>query len=162
REAARIVNTQLSAAQSQALANGRSAGLWIERLPGDVTGSMDLYLAEVPPPYSGDQTSSRATVNASSTVETNATVTFPSTDTGWYGLLKPGDLIRFNYGGPLYQLTGKNEQPAGSGNFQDATQEDPPNSGVKVLKEDNSLAFQIVPTNAGSPDFNLPPAAYAA
>src|SRR4029077_8430960 len=64
REAARIFTSQLAAAQSQAIANGNSVGVWMEKTsansvsPGTSDTSMDLYLCEVPDPYAGDTTNS--------------------------------------------------------------------------------------------------------
>ena len=123
REAARIVNTQLSAAQSQALANGRSAGLWIERVGGTSSttpGGVDLYMAEVPPPYSGDTSNSTVTIQTDPSPPNNYYFSFnAAADTAWQNLpLRPGDEIRFNYKGPLYILpsdvaayTSPNQQP---------------------------------------------------
>src|SRR5262245_24338353 len=40
RESARVLSTQLAAAQSMAVSKGLEAGLWIVRLPGDKSGAM--------------------------------------------------------------------------------------------------------------------------
>ncbi len=61
---------------------------------------MDLYLAEVPPPYAGQDVNE--TVNVNITAPAPATVTFPNA--GFFPLLRPGDLIRFNNSGPYYVL----------------------------------------------------------
>ncbi len=94
REAARIVNTQLSAAQSQALANGRSAGVWIERVGGTSSttpGGMDLYMAEVPPPYSGDTSNSTVTITVDNASPGKPYYfTFGGSDSAWQNLpLRP-------------------------------------------------------------------------
>jgi hypothetical protein len=137
--------------------------VWIQRLSADPTATMDLFQCEVPPPYSGDLVGSVAQVRVQTVGGvTSATVQFTS-DSTWYGLLKPGDFVRFNYRGSLYQLNGKSEQdPAGSGTFVDATQEDPVGSGNIVLKEQNTLRFQIVLVNAADPTFHFPAVAAAA
>src|SRR5689334_3793267 len=54
RESARIVSTQFASAQSEAIARGRSVGVWMERLSADPSASMDLFLCEVPQTYAGD------------------------------------------------------------------------------------------------------------
>src|SRR5262245_46825466 len=46
RESARIVSTQFASAQSEAIARGRSVGVWMERLSADPSASMDLFLCE--------------------------------------------------------------------------------------------------------------------
>src|SRR5436190_7130253 len=114
RETARIVSTQFASAQSEAMAKGRPVGVWIERLGAnntstnlDRSAAMDIYLCEVPQPYSGDSIDSRVTVVADTSSTPNLTkyaVKF-SGDTAWYGLLRPGDTIRFNYRGPWYVFT---------------------------------------------------------
>ena len=148
REAARIVNTQLSAAQSQALANGRSAGLWIERLPADPTAAMDLYMAEVPPPYAGQDVNETVKVTISAPNSTTGTVTF--SNPSFFPLLRPGDLIRFNYAGPYYELleaNGKQSTPDTSGD---------PESYV-LNSSDLDKTFQALSTD---PTLHCPPAAY--
>src|SRR4051794_1301952 len=53
REASRILSTHFASAQSEAIAKGRSVGVWIQRLSGEPTAAMDLFLCEVPAPYAG-------------------------------------------------------------------------------------------------------------
>ncbi len=144
REAARIVNTQFAAAQAQAMATGRSVGVWMERLPSEPTGSMDLYLAEFPPPYGGQTVDEICTVD----VSTNpGKVTLAA---GFYPLLRPGDLIRFNHTGPYYILSeaqGKNSVP------------DPNDSSALVLNNtDLTKTIMYLPTDN---HFRMPPAAYS-
>ena len=104
REAARMVSTHFASAQSEALAKGRSVGVWIERLSNDPANSgsqvsMDLFLCEVPPPYSGDTSSSTVTIK----FDTNSVAYFtfnPVDATATTSdFLRPGDLIRFGYRG---------------------------------------------------------------
>ena len=77
RETARIVSTQFASAQSEAMAKGRPVGVWIERLGAndtstslDRSAAMDIYLCEVPQPYSGDSIDSRVTVVADHIIHT--------------------------------------------------------------------------------------------
>jgi prepilin-type N-terminal cleavage/methylation domain-containing protein len=113
REAGRILNAHFGSAQALAMANGRSAGVWIERLSNATTtgsandGAMDVYLAEVPQPYSGDQIGSTVQIQVDNTQTPHKyTIQFTS-DSSWQNLpLRPGDLIRFNYQGHWYCFPG--------------------------------------------------------
>lgn len=49
-----MVSAFLNAARSRAIETGRPAGVWIERLPGLPEAAANLYMAEIPPTYSGD------------------------------------------------------------------------------------------------------------
>lgn len=115
REAARLFTSQLASAQSQAIANGNSVGVWMEKIHMGGTSSStvegrasaDLSLCEVPDPYSGDTSTSTVLVNVTTSGGQNSgTVTMNSADTAWVGLIKDGDLIRFNNAGSYYVLTG--------------------------------------------------------
>jgi type II secretory pathway pseudopilin PulG len=127
REAARIVSTQFASAQGEAVASGHSVGVWLQKIPaggassGTVDGdaSMDLYLCESPQPYSGDSESSTVIVSVSGAPPTGS-VTMSNADSGWIGLLRPGDLIRFNHSGPYYSLGGAT-QPQPDGTLMQAT-----------------------------------------
>ncbi len=101
REGARLLSTMLSNAQAKARANGRSAGVWIQPMTNNPGAAMNMFIAESPPPYSGDTANATATVSLSSGFPTN--VSFPSGDYGW-NTVKPGDLVRFNFRGSLYQI----------------------------------------------------------
>jgi type II secretory pathway pseudopilin PulG len=119
REAARLVNTMLSSAQSRAIASGRSVGVLFQPIRNKQGASvnpmaaMDLYLVESPPPYAGDTASSVVKLKVMKvTIATaagpqpawDATITpnFPA-DYGWT-LVRPGDLIRFNFRGETFAL----------------------------------------------------------
>jgi type II secretory pathway pseudopilin PulG len=54
REGARMVSAFLNAARNRAIETGRPAGVWIERFPGLPESASSLYMAEIPPTYSGD------------------------------------------------------------------------------------------------------------
>jgi prepilin-type N-terminal cleavage/methylation domain-containing protein len=111
REASRVVSTHFASAQSEALAKGRPVGVWIERLPGEKTAAMDLFLCEVPPPYAGDTVSSQVTVKISGASPNVAGVKFGAGDATALqaGFLKPGDLIRFGYRGPYFRFASDSE-----------------------------------------------------
>ena len=76
RESARLVASYISSAKSRAIETGRPAGVMIQRyLPASVTNTsgviqtlpdyaFSLVTVEVPPPYSGDTTSSMAIVSS--------------------------------------------------------------------------------------------------
>ena len=63
REGARLVSSMLADAQTRAIASGRSVGVVIQRNPNNYAEAMDLFLAEVPPPYLGDTVNEFATLN---------------------------------------------------------------------------------------------------
>src|SRR5262245_30427933 len=62
RESGGLVSTVFSQAQSDALAKGRSAGVWIQRLSNEPSAAMDLFLCAAPEPYSGDTVGSVLTM----------------------------------------------------------------------------------------------------
>ena len=109
REGARLLSTFLSAAQTRAVATGRSTGVVIQRQKNNNMASMDLFMAETPPPYIGDGSTSVAMVQWASGA-TNGTVTFnPQTDPSFTSQrIRPGDMVRFNYRGQLYFLDPNN------------------------------------------------------
>ena len=156
REAARIVTSQFASAQAEAISSGHSVGVWMEKIPlggasGSVEGeaSMDLYLCESPQPYSGDSESSTVIVSVTG-IPLAGSVTMSSNDTAWIGLLRPGDLVRFNHSGPYYALNG-------------------PTATDGTLQQSAPTVFSIMPINrddfdsSNNPAFrNLPPAAQSA
>ncbi len=114
REGARLVSTMLSAAQTRAVANGRSAGVLFQPMKNNPYACMEMYLVEVPPPYTGDTygylaqinvTTSGTTITATVTINDGTATGTPTfagmpmtTDpTTTQRLLRPGDLIQFNY-----------------------------------------------------------------
>ncbi len=62
---ARLLSGFLGNAQTRAVASGRSVAVIIQPLKNNGNAAMDLYLAEVPPPYIGDSLSSSASVTGS-------------------------------------------------------------------------------------------------
>lgn len=113
REAARLVATTFEGARARAVETGRPAGVWIQRLPGPTSlppnfppnarlpiEARTMFFCEVPPPYCGDSLNATVTISQS-------LVTFDQTlSPSLLKLVKYGDLIRFNYKGPYYQLVG--------------------------------------------------------
>ena len=113
REAARQVNVCVELAKSIAAETGLPSAVMIEPefLPGvSEPFAVKMYLAETPLPYSGDVVNAKAYVFSNAST---ATVTFhnanpavngaESVSIGMLGI-EHGDLIRFDYKGPTYQL----------------------------------------------------------
>ncbi len=114
REAARELSAYIAGARAKALEIGRPAGIWLERFPrppanasqadlqalsetGGLHFCVNVYTAITPPPYSGDTLDSRVVVQ-------NGRVTKFVPATGWMGLVRPGDLMKLNFQGRLYQI----------------------------------------------------------
>ena len=110
REAARLVHTACGRAQSQAVANGRPAGVLIRRMKNG-RGSVLIYQAEVPPPYAGDTIDAKVVLTSQSgsggNVEVRASAVDPN-DTFSFApnMARVGDHMQFDYQGPLYEITG--------------------------------------------------------
>ncbi len=80
----------------------------VEEQPGQASinssAAMDLFLADVPPPYLGDTLSSFANVSSGAVVTfSNGTGSPPPNLTA--AGIQNGDLIRFSYRGEFYVLT---------------------------------------------------------
>jgi prepilin-type N-terminal cleavage/methylation domain-containing protein len=121
REASRTINATFAAARARAAATGRSAGVWLalEKV-GDPAGAThtctQLFLAEVPEPYSGDVLNAKALVGTATTTSIpplpptpNASelapwrIRFPGSP-GAYSLFEVNQdfAIRFDFKGDLY------------------------------------------------------------
>jgi prepilin-type N-terminal cleavage/methylation domain-containing protein len=114
REAARLVSSYISSAKSRAIETGRPAGVMIQRYASQ-NYALTLVGVEVPPPYAGDTATSLAMVSSEKlTAATGATyptgtygtITGFLSDSGWAGIVRPGDLIQFGYQGHWYLLYG--------------------------------------------------------
>ena len=120
REAARLTNTALGRARGVAIANGRPAGLLIQRMRTKGNGSLLLFQAVVPPPYAGDTIDAKLVLTAQGGVGRDGRIRLQAAEdpnsrgTFSGGLVKVGDHIQFNYQGPLYKITGGNQ---GTGGF---------------------------------------------
>ncbi len=114
REGARLVSTMLSSAQTRAISTGRSAGVLFQPMKNNPYACMEMFLVEVPPPYTGDTygyfaqitvTGTGATATAMVKINDGSASGTPfyagmpmTTDpTTTQKLLRPGDLIQFNY-----------------------------------------------------------------
>ena len=100
REASRMVNVFFAGARNRAMQTGRPVGVMLERFNGLPDAAMTLSYCEVPPPYAGDTATSKIHI-ASGQVDR-----FTTSDVGWTGLIRQGDLLKLNYQGHLYRLTG--------------------------------------------------------
>ena len=99
REAARMVNAYLAQAQTRAIQRGRLVGIWIRRLPTRPNLSLELAMAELPPPYGGDVLGAKIMVTGAASAEYNR-------DTADPRFFNVGNWIRFDYKGPLRIITG--------------------------------------------------------
>ena len=102
REAARQVNTFFAAAQARAMALGRPVAVVLERDPNNPNRCFQIATAKSPPPYAGDTMDARAAINLSTTpwqATLSSAAAFASPD-----FVRPGDLIKFDYRGQLYQI----------------------------------------------------------
>lgn len=123
REASRQVSVFLSGAQARAVELGRPVGVWIERAAHDGNTpnlyytSHRIYLAEQPPPYTGDVMDARVVIEYVPTQPNIGIATYLNPATGshccstlaasvqrGYPLVSPGDLIQFNGRGPLFSV----------------------------------------------------------
>ena len=109
REVTRQLNAQMALAKSMAAERGRPVGVMFQRKAGEPEQCLEIFLVEVPPPYSGDFAVSRVLVNAAGGpggIGTSGTATFdPATCIQLSTLVRTGDRIRFNYQGPYYRIT---------------------------------------------------------
>lgn len=110
REAARMVNVFFTGAQARAIERGRPVGVWLERNPTSPDECIQVFLAEAPPPYSGDTISARMYIDA----DVNGYFAYPI-DQATFNvmaaslptLVRPGEQfeIKFDYQGPWYPAT---------------------------------------------------------
>lgn len=109
REAARIVQGAITLAKARAAETGRPTAIWMERK--GLAYGVQIYLAETPLPYSGDDLSGYAylkeltapLVGSADSVllhPANTTLVSPLPTS----LVRANDLIRFDYRGPLYRI----------------------------------------------------------
>jgi prepilin-type N-terminal cleavage/methylation domain-containing protein len=103
REAARMVNAYLAQAQTRAIQRGRPVGIWIRRLPLQPNISLELAMAELPPPYGGDVLNAKIGVVGAASAEYNRNTADPR-------FFNVGNWIRFDYKGPLRIITSTNPE----------------------------------------------------
>jgi type II secretory pathway pseudopilin PulG len=106
REAARLLSSYITGARARAMEIGRPVGIQFQRLPSNPNSSMTLKYVEVQQPFAGDYFNSTIQVSfSSSTTPVGGTIErFPSGDSTWLGLIKPGDLIQFDHKGNWYRV----------------------------------------------------------
>ncbi len=112
REASRGVNTFLNAARNRALTSGHAVGVSFERLDAETQASTLLTMVEVPPPWSGDTTSSGLLLGVNGRIlgfatrsPSSPTGFTPSGDVGWQiARVRPGDIVKLNQRGTLYRI----------------------------------------------------------
>ena len=97
REASRLVTSYFAGARDHAMRSGRSTGVLIERFEGLPQMGIVLSEVEVQAPYAGDTTLSRIKI-------TGGVVTLPSGDSSFQTLVRPGDLLKLDFKGPLYKI----------------------------------------------------------
>ena len=105
REASRVVNVFIAGARNRAMQTGRPVGVMIERFNGLPEAAMTLSYCEMPLPYAGDTAAAKIHV-------TNGQVdSFKTSDSGWQGIIRNGDLLKLNYQGHLYRIIGPDTNP---------------------------------------------------
>ncbi len=143
REAARALNVYISTARNRAMETGRPCGVVLHHF-GATTAVMNLDQCEVPPSFSGGQTTSVATVTYPGTGNV-ITLNF-YTDSGLLtpdpptGLVRPGDLIQLNCQGPMYTVSTAN--PVDSNGYV---------TGATIAAWFDNTQGQIVPWNSAAP-----------
>jgi type II secretory pathway pseudopilin PulG len=116
REAAREINIYFASARNRAMETGRPCGVMLRRLGNEPPLSLcvvGLDQVEVPPPYAGDTLEAVAQVQMP-TLPDGSPDFWPdglrkavATCTDFFpGLVRVGDLVQFNYQGPLYEIKG--------------------------------------------------------
>jgi type II secretion system protein H len=117
RESARLLAGMLAQAQARALSSGRPVGVWIERLSsqdGDARANtaLDLFLCEVPPPYTGLDPNAECSISQGPgnnlLVDIHDKQRRPDViPQGW---VHGGDRIRLNYRGPYYSISDQSQK----------------------------------------------------
>ncbi len=118
REASRMVNSMLGAAQTRAISTGRPAGVWFERFTDTRTAAnygktgtpeacMVMYQAETPPLYAGDSTGANMVVtpDAIGSGPITSSVTAMNGGTAAAARCRIGDILVLNYQGSRYSIT---------------------------------------------------------
>jgi type II secretory pathway pseudopilin PulG len=157
REASRMVNVFFAGARNRALQTGRPVGVMLERFNGLPDAAMTLSYCEVPPPYSGD------VINSTIHISQGKVTKFDMGDQGWQGVVRQGDLLKLNYQGNLYRLTGTTDaqgflQSPSSNNWQLVHVTAPPGSPLPGTPNDLVVPFQIfrAPVKLASGSIQLP------
>jgi type II secretory pathway pseudopilin PulG len=112
REAARMVSSFVAKAQSRSLGRAEPAGLMLMASGSTSFASLDVMLADVPPPYRGDTTDATITMAASGAAQRTGTASLNALASVVTAGVTTFDLIRFGGRGPFYELTAP---PTGAG-----------------------------------------------
>lgn len=108
REASRQMNMMLTGARTRAIERGRPVGVWLQRLSPTPNAATEIYLAESPPPYSGDSNGARGYIVDTNSDGVGDVIEFDARSTLVASYVFPGDVIRFNRGGHYFQITAIN------------------------------------------------------
>jgi len=115
REVSRELGTYVELAKSATAETGRESGLilQVDALPENgLPYVSQLFLAETPRPYAGDIVSARATIMSANTARFNDVASLPLLtyvdSQSLPFLVRPGDRIKFDYRGILYNITAVN------------------------------------------------------
>ncbi len=162
REAARQINTGAEVAKALGAQSGRYAGMILdtESLPEDTTKlfARRIFMAETPTPYGGDVVGALAkiSINTSSSPSTlSATFNLDGLSASVGNVVKAGDLIRFDYRNPTYQVTSVTVVPAAPPTPQSYVVA---LSGSPWPADGVSLPYQIIrhPEKSSMTPFELP------
>lgn len=152
REASRQLNTYVTLAKARAAEKRRPVGLYIKRDPTFPNTAYQIYLAETPLPYSGQTQDERADLRDMDNdgFADTATISDPS------NLVQAGDLIQFDYKGPLYRII------SASGGVLTFTPEDTstrrPLPNPKTIAPGSGARYQVFrqPVRSGTNPLELP------
>jgi prepilin-type N-terminal cleavage/methylation domain-containing protein len=151
REAAREVNLFLNRAKARAAELGRPVGVIIRRaaLPNGAIYAQQLYLAELPPPYAGDDSTAHAMIAAPIDRDMDGRPDWPCSARLYssalaisLSLVSKGDLIQFGFQEPAYRIT-------------DVSQPDPANQ-PDVVDVQFEPVRPLSTLNPPSPTSNVP------
>lgn len=109
RESSRQLNVFIQVARARAMETGRTAAIRIERSAPGSNAAFQVYIAQTPLPYTGDTLTATGTIappSGSSTISN--TINFNAESATLPGLVRPGDVIKFDYKGKFYEITSVN------------------------------------------------------
>jgi prepilin-type N-terminal cleavage/methylation domain-containing protein len=123
REAARGTSTFIAKARARAIATGRPAGLWLQRLGVEPGAATTLFVAEVPSPYAGQDNTAAVAMKKVGDVPSSdgfvrclarlQTIAGPSPNVVPPKLIRVFDTLRVNFQGHDYLITGPDEDNDG-------------------------------------------------
>jgi prepilin-type N-terminal cleavage/methylation domain-containing protein len=126
RESSRLVTSYLQGARTRAIQTGRPFGVMIEAVQGIPETAVQLSYAEVQAPWAGDFADTRAhiiaqTLTGDTFIRGGIGFFVDSTgavqgNSGWIGLLRPGDIVKLGYQGAYYAIQPGEPFKDGNGN----------------------------------------------